>query len=188
MPTCSECGADVNEGVKFCPKCGQPQAEAAASGSTSASPEGGGGAQAGASSAPAGGASAAGSASAAGGGGTAAGGAVENQNVMGALAYVTIIPAIIFLVMEPYNKNRFVRFHSFQCLFLALAAFALSIANMILSLVLGFIPVIGWIFSLVLGFGIPIAIIAVWLIAVIKAYGGEEYRLPVIGDLAAKQV
>ena len=40
-----------------------------------------------------------------------------SDNAAGALAYVTIIPAIIFLVMEPYNKNRFIRFHSWQCLF-----------------------------------------------------------------------
>jgi uncharacterized membrane protein len=173
MPTCSGCGSDVNEGLKFCPKCGQPQAAAASSSSSSSSPGGNGGGYAGASTAAPGGATSA---------------AVENQNVMGAVAYVTIIPAIIFLVIEPYNKNRFVRFHSFQCLFLALAAFALSIANMILSLVLGFIPVVGWIIGLVLGFGIPIAIFAVWVIAVLKAYQGEEYRLPIIGDLAAKQV
>ena len=28
-----------------------------------------------------------------------------SDNTAGALAYITIIPAIIFLVMEPYNKN-----------------------------------------------------------------------------------
>ncbi|MEZ5361175.1 MAG: DUF4870 domain-containing protein [Bryobacterales bacterium] len=108
--------------------------------------------------------------------------------MLGAVAYVTIIPAILFLVLEPYNKNRFIRFHSFQCLFLGLTGFVLSIGNMILGFVLGMIPVIGWIISLILAFAIPIAIFAAWLIAVIKAYQGEEYRLPVIGDLAAKQV
>ena len=46
------------------------------------------------------------------------------SNMAGALAYVTIIPAIIFLVMEPYNKDRFIRFHSFQCLFFAAGMFA----------------------------------------------------------------
>jgi uncharacterized membrane protein len=107
---------------------------------------------------------------------------------MGAVAYITIIPAILFLVLEPYNKNRFIRFHSFQCLFLALAGFALSIANMVLSMALGFVPVVGWIIGLLLGFGIPIALFVVWILAVIKAYQGQEYRLPVIGDLAAKQV
>ncbi len=46
---------------------------------------------------------------------TTAGGLTDN--VAGMLAYVTIIPAIIFLVTEPYNKSRFVRFHSFQSIF-----------------------------------------------------------------------
>jgi len=49
------------------------------------------------------------------------------DNVAGALAYVTFIPAIVFLVLEPYSKNRFIRFHSFQCLFFCGALFALGI-------------------------------------------------------------
>src|SRR5580698_9624875 len=58
------------------------------------------------------------------------------DNVAGMLAYVTIIPAIIFLVMEPYNKNRFIRFHSFQCLFFAGALF---VAHLVLS-IFTFVP------------------------------------------------
>src|SRR5438270_13301667 len=34
-----------------------------------------------------------------------------SDNVAGMLAYVTIIPAIIFLAIEPFHKNRFIRFH-----------------------------------------------------------------------------
>ena len=172
MPTCTGCGSDVNEGVKFCPKCGQPTAAAASSSAPSGAPGGSPGGYAGADAAAS---PAAGSAS------------VDNQNVMGALAYVTIIPAILFLVIEPYNKNRFVRFHSFQCLFLALASFVLSIANMMLGAVLAFIPVVGWILSLIIGIGIPIGILVLWVLALFKAYQGEEYKLPVIGDFAAKQ-
>src|ERR1700686_4777130 len=48
------------------------------------------------------------------------------DNVAGMLAYITIILAIIFLVMEPYNKNRFIRFHSWQCLFFAGALFVFT--------------------------------------------------------------
>jgi hypothetical protein len=48
-----------------------------------------------------------------------------SDNIAGALAYVTIIPAILFLVLEPHNKNRFIRFHSFQCIFFAVAWCAL---------------------------------------------------------------
>ena len=61
------------------------------------------------------------------------------DNVAGMLAYVTIIPAIIFLVMEPYNKNRFVRFHSCQNLFFAVAWIVLWIALSIIA----HIPIIG---------------------------------------------
>src|SRR6476619_3690983 len=59
------------------------------------------------------------------------------DNVAGMLAYITIIPAIIFLVMEPYNRNKFIRFHAFQCVFLTVAVIATDI-------VLSFIPFIGW--------------------------------------------
>src|SRR5690242_16408087 len=38
------------------------------------------------------------------------------DNLAGALAYLTFIPAILFLMTAPYNQNRFIRFHSFQSL------------------------------------------------------------------------
>ncbi len=97
------------------------------------------------------------------------------DNVAGALAYVTIIPAIIFLVMEPYNKNKFIRFHAFQCLFIAAAGFVISI--------LAVIPILGWIAFLV---GMPALFIA-WIICVVKAYGNEKFKLPLLGDFAEKQ-
>ena len=60
-----------------------------------------------------------------------------SPNVAALLAYLLWIPAILWLVMEPYNKDRFIRFHSFQALFLGLAWFALSI-------ILTMIPILGW--------------------------------------------
>src|ERR1700722_351953 len=50
------------------------------------------------------------------------------HHVPGALAYVPLIPAIIFLVMEPYNRNRFIRFHAFQCIIGAVAWACLWVA------------------------------------------------------------
>jgi len=104
------------------------------------------------------------------------------DNVAGMLAYVTIIPAIIFLVVEPYNKSRFVRFHSFQCIFLCVALVALHIGVSIL----GVVP-----FLLLLTFPlhalISLGAFIVWIILLIKANQGQMYKLPVIGDLAEKQ-
>jgi uncharacterized membrane protein len=104
----------------------------------------------------------------------AAGGLTDN--VAGMLAYITIIPAIIFLVMEPYNRNRFIRFHSFQCIFL-------WVALVVIHIVLGFIPIVGWAISIF----VSLAALALWIVLLIKAYGGQMWKVPVIGDIAEKQ-
>ncbi len=54
-----------------------------------------------------------------------------SDNAAGALAYVTVIPAIIFLIVEPYNKNPYIKFHAWQSIFLGIAAFAISFINII---------------------------------------------------------
>lgn len=104
------------------------------------------------------------------------------DNTAGMLAYVTIIPAIIFLVMEPYNKNKFIRFHAFQSLFFNLAWVVLWVG---LSII-GMIPIIGWL-TLVLWPLIGIAGLVVWILLLIKANKREKWKLPVIGEIAEKQ-
>ena len=109
------------------------------------------------------------------------------DNVAGMLAYITIIPAIIFLVTAPYNKSQFVRFHSWQNLFLHLAAVVLWIGLFIVSIVLAFIPILGHLISFLLWAGLSIGVLIVWIILLMKANQGVMYKLPVIGDLAEKQ-
>lgn len=99
-----------------------------------------------------------------------------SDTAAGALAYVTFIPAIVFLIVEPYNRNSFVRFHSWQSIFLGIAAFALDV-------VLTVIPVVGWILIPFAG----LALMVLWVIVLLKALKGERYKLPFIGDLAEKQ-
>jgi len=98
-----------------------------------------------------------------------------NDNTAGALAYVTIIPAIIFLVVEPYKNSSFVRFHAWQCIFLYLVGFVLGFVNVI--------PILGQIVFLVA----MVALFVVWLMALIKALKGERWEIPLIGKYAAKQ-
>jgi uncharacterized membrane protein len=104
------------------------------------------------------------------------------DNVAGMLAYITIIPAIIFLVLEPYNKNRFIRFHAWQCLFFAAALFVLHFGLTIFALV-PFLALITFPLHLLISVGGFI----VWIILLMKANQGQMYKLPVIGDLAEKQ-
>jgi uncharacterized membrane protein len=109
-------------------------------------------------------------------------GAGMADNVAGMLAYITIIPAIIFLVMEPYNKNRFIRFHAFQCLFFAVAWTALWI---VLNIIVH-IPFLGWL-TILLWPLVGLAGFIIWVILLLKANQGQMWKLPVIGDLAEKQ-
>ena len=99
-----------------------------------------------------------------------------SDNTAAALSYITFIPAIIFLVLEPYNKSAFIRFHAIQCL-------AFSVVSVGIHLVLGLIPFLGWVISAMLS----VVFFVVWVICVLKASKGEWYKLPVIGDFAMQQ-
>ena len=104
------------------------------------------------------------------------------DNVAGALAYLTIIPAIVFLVIEPFNKKRFVRFHAFQSIFYFVAWIAIDIGLAII----GRIPFLGWA-TLFLWPLVSLALFVILLILALKAYQGQMFKLPVIGDIAQQQ-
>ena len=109
------------------------------------------------------------------------------DNIFGALAYVTFIPAIVFLFVEPFNKSRFIRFHALQSLLLALALGVVGIALKIGFAVLGLVPVVGrLIMTLVLLIVTPGCFI-LWIVLVIKALQRQPFKLPVIGDWAERQ-
>lgn len=109
------------------------------------------------------------------------------DNTNGMLAYITIIPAIIFLVAEPYNKSRFVRFHAWQNILLHAAAFVFWIGLFIISFVLAFIPILGHLLAFLLWAALMVGFFVAWIIALLKANGGQMYKLPFIGDIAEKQ-
>lgn len=92
------------------------------------------------------------------------------DNVAGALAYITIIPAILFLILEPYNRRPFVKFHSLQCI-------GLAICSIIFSAIF-VIPILGWIVGAV---G-HLVVLVFWVISIIKAYQGVKYKVPVVGN------
>lgn len=99
-----------------------------------------------------------------------------SDNAAGAIAYLTFIPAILFLVLEPYNRSAYVRFHSFQCIFLTIAA-------IVAHLIVGFIPVVGWMIAPL----VSLFFLVVWIITILKASKGEWFKLPGIGKIAEEQ-
>jgi uncharacterized membrane protein len=102
-------------------------------------------------------------------------GAGLSDTAASALAYITFIPAIIFLVLAPYNEKPMIKFHAYQELGLTIVLVCLH--------VIAIIPVLGW-FIYVVG---SIALLVVWILCIVKASQGGAFKLPLIGNFAAEQ-
>jgi len=155
MPFCGVCGAQM-EG-RFCAKCGSPVAgapEAAPAGSGTGAPP------------------------------PMATSAGMTENAASALCYLLgFITGIIFLVLEPYSKNRNIRFHAFQSIFLSVVWF---IVRMALSfLLLNMFHLLSFLF---LSSVVSLCFFALWLYMLIVTYQGKRVVLPIIGPLAEQQV
>jgi uncharacterized membrane protein len=157
MAFCAKCGAQLTAGSGFCGACG-----AAVSGQSVSTTSG-------AAAAPAG--SPAGTASAG-----------MTNNVAAALSYIWIV-GLVFLLIEPYNKIRFVRFHAFQSVFFGVAWMVLWFGIHIVFSIMPFLGLLIFPLYLLLGLGGFVY----WLFIAYKAYSNVEYKVPFIGDIAEKQ-
>ena len=100
-----------------------------------------------------------------------------DANVAAALSYlVGFVTGIIFLLVE--KDNKFVRFHAMQSTLFFLAA-------VIVDVVLQVIPFIGFLVVIFVVF--PVSVI-VWLLMMYKAYQGEDFKLPLVGQWAADRI
>jgi uncharacterized membrane protein len=108
------------------------------------------------------------------------------DSIAGALAYFTFIPAIVFLLAEPFKKNRFIRFHSFQSIFLTIAAVVAGLALKLVFLILSLIP-LGHLLLLLISAIVFLGCLILWFVLMVKALQGELFKLPLIGDLAERQ-
>jgi uncharacterized membrane protein len=103
------------------------------------------------------------------------------SHVIAALSYLLgFITGLIFLYVEPYNQDEFVRFHARQSIGFSVAWFAISV-------ILGvFIAVLPQFLSVILSFLldiIDIALAVYWIFLMYKAYIGERYRIPELADI-----
>jgi len=95
-----------------------------------------------------------------------------------AISYLTFIPAIVMLVIEPYKRDNYVRFHAWQCIVLS----GVSVAGGMVLLMIAGMGMHWMMFGMHMLFRTILFIF--WLIAIIKASQGERYHIPVVGDIA----
>ncbi len=166
MSFCQTCGNNMPDGSAACPACGAVQGAAPPSAAPVGYPP------------PAAYPAAAPAASAG-----------LSPNLAGALAYLLgLLTGIVFLVLDPFKNDRFVKFHAFQSIFFNVAWIAFWIVWTILGFALGAVShglffIISIPVNLVLGFGG----LFLWLFLMYQAYQGKIYKLPIVGPLAAKQ-
>jgi uncharacterized membrane protein len=102
-------------------------------------------------------------------------------NVIAALAYLFFfVSGVIFLYLEPYNEDEFIRFHARQSIGFSIAWFALLIVFGVFIAVLphGLGALLSFIQTL-----INIALAVFWVVLMYKAYNGERYRIPELADI-----
>jgi uncharacterized membrane protein len=100
-----------------------------------------------------------------------------DENVAAALTYaIGWLTGVAFLLTE--QQNKFVRFHALQS---TITFGALSIAWFV-GLA---IPFFGWLLSFVVV--VPLSAV-LWLLLMFKAYQGQRYKLPIVGDMAEQRV
>jgi len=101
-----------------------------------------------------------------------------NDRWAGALAYLTFIPAVVFIFLKQFERRRFVRFHAVQSIFFWGLVFVLLLLGLLASTT-------GWLFAwLLLGSLISLAVFFTWLLLSIKALQGEWFELPWVGAFA----
>lgn len=101
-------------------------------------------------------------------------------NMASGLAYFTLLPAIVFLLVEPYRSNALVRFHSWQSIGLFVAV---GIVRSILGIMGAVLPPL---LMVMLNSVLSLVFLAAWLVAMIHAFSGKKYVLPVIGPFVER--
>lgn len=158
MPFCNKCGTEVSEDAAFCGNCGAPISSTTQNVPPSVPPPP---QQASSSITP---------------------------NIAAVLSYVLgFITGIIFLVLDPYKNDRFIRFHAFQSILFSAALMVFWILwSGVVWTIFGRVLFM-WAILNMISMLVSLAAFVVWLFLMYKAYNNDRFMLPIIGDIADRQ-
>jgi len=107
-----------------------------------------------------------------------------SDNAAGGLAYLTIIPAIVFLIIDPFKKSSFVRFHAWQSIFFFVTC---AVIDILVGLVQNIVPSAAFLTLTVVQL-VNLALFVVLIFVFVGAFNGKRIKLPIIGAMAEKRV
>ena len=110
------------------------------------------------------------------------------ENAASLLCYVLwALTGVVFLVLEPYNRSKLVRFHAWQSILTTIVLFAGWFVVLAIATVLRVVPWIGAPIASALLSLFGLAMLGLWLLLMFKAYQGGSLELPFISNIAQKQ-
>jgi uncharacterized membrane protein len=97
-------------------------------------------------------------------------------NIASVLAYAFgALSGIVFLIIE--RDDNVVRFHAWQSILTFVGA-------LLISMLVASLPFVGWLLNLAFTAGI----IALWVLLMVKAFMGERFHVPYVGEIAERQI
>lgn len=102
------------------------------------------------------------------------------DRALGALAYFTFIPAIVLLLLPAFRTHRFLRFHAWQSMMIWVVFAVLTVIALVLS------NVAAAVVFLLFGILATLGMLFCWIVLSIKAWQGERFELPWLGEFAAR--
>jgi len=114
---------------------------------------------------------------------THSGGSTPQNQVVAAAAYLLgFVTGILFLYLEPYDKDEFVRFHARQSIAFSVAVIAINIVASVFIQIFYF-SFLGRLLGGLLWL-VDLALAIMWVFLMWKAYSCDRYRIPYVADIA----
>jgi uncharacterized membrane protein len=106
-----------------------------------------------------------------------------SDNTIAALAYISFVPAMFFLVLRRYKSRPYIRFHAWQSIFLNFAAFSISLALSMLAQ-----PALhqGAYYLLSAARVVWAIWFGLWIATSLTALNGKHFSIPVLGKMAER--
>lgn len=106
---------------------------------------------------------------------------IADNKVICVLAY---IPILFWLPLVTGNTS-YCRFHANQGLLLLLTCIALSIVSKVVNIVIGWIPIVGWIISGLIALAVSVVTLILMIYGMVSTGQGNSKELPGIGSIAS---